>query len=368
MKRVVHIVESLDRGSIEAWLLRLAAHARTRGTPLDWTFYCAFGPGPKDEAARALGIRLVHTPVSIANKRAFAKALRAELKAGGYDVLHAHHDLISGLYLAASLGPPMKRIVHVHNADEEVLTDHPLKKAILRPVLRRTCLALADIVAANSNHSLDTFLAGRARRPGRDVVHYLGIDTAPFEAAKGDRKALGLPEGVPILLFAGRMTPEKNPVFAVEVLAALRRKRPDVVGVFVGAGGLEDAVRAKAAELGQDILMLGWRDDVPDIMAASDIFILPHPEHPVEAFGIALVEAQLAGLRLLVSRGILDDPLLPTAVVRRLPLADPPEVWAQAALDMLDGPAPSRAEALAAHRASPMDMDRALDDMLRLHA
>lgn len=373
--RVLHIIESLDRGSVENWLLRMAAHARRRGVAIDWTFYCSLGvPGSKDGLARELGLRVVHTPVPIGHKLAFAQALRSEIARGHYDVLHAHHDLISGFYLTAALGLPLRRrIVHVHNADEQVLTGNPVKKAVLRPVLRRLCFALADKIAANSNHSLATFLAGRTRRAGRDVVHHLGIDSQRFEAATGDRRALrlalGLPDNALILLFAGRMTPEKNPVFAVDVLAELRCRLPQTVGVFVGAGSLEDAVRRRAGELGQAgaIRLLGWRDDVAEIMSAGDWFILPHPERPVEGFGIAVVEAQLAGLRLLLSRGVLDDPLLPGAVFRRLPLADPPQAWAEAALDMLAGPAPSRAQAQAEFKSSPMEMDRALELLVQLH-
>jgi glycosyltransferase involved in cell wall biosynthesis len=373
--RVLHIVENMDRGAVELWLLRMAAHARQRGIAIDWTFYCALGaPGSKDDLARGLGIPVVHTPVPIGRKAAFARALRTELKRGGYDVVHSHHDLVSGFYLAAAIGLPLRRrIVHVHNAGEGVLTNRRVKKAILRPTLRCVCLALANKIAANSNHSLDTFLAGRARRSGRDVIHYLGIDPRLFETAKGDRKglrlSLGLPENALILLFAGRMTPEKNPLFAVNVLAELRCRLPNVAGVFVGAGSLEDAVRRRASELGQTeaVRLLGWRDDLPEIMSASDWFILPCPEHPGEGFGIAVVEAQLAGLRMLLSRGILDDPLLPTAVFRRLPFADPPPVWAEAAVEMLKGPAPSRAEVLAAHRRSPMNMDHALAHLLELY-
>ena len=128
-------------------------------------------------------------------------------------------------------------------------------------------------------------------------------------------------------------------------------------------------MRARASELGQEeaVRYLGWRDDIPQIMAACDWFILPHPEEPPEGFGIAVVEAQLAGLRLLLSLGIKDDPLLPTACERRLSLSDSPEVWAQAALDLWDTPAPSREAALEAFHASPMDMDFALGDMMRLY-
>ena len=88
----------------------------------------------------------------------------------------------------------------------------------------------------------------------------------------------------------------------------------------------------------------------------------------MEGFGVAIVEAQLAGLPMLLSRGILDDPLLPTASFRRLALSDGPMLWATAAMELLRDPVPSRAAALAALRASPMDMDQALAGLLRLHA
>jgi glycosyltransferase involved in cell wall biosynthesis len=373
--RVLHIVENLNQGSVESWLVRMLRSARERGKDVDWTFYCAVGQcGAKDEEARALGARVLHSPVPIGRKWAFVRALRAELRRGRYDVLHCHHDLVSAVYLVSAVGLPIsKRIVHVHNADEDVLTPSVLKQRVMRPLLRRTCLVMSDCIVGNSNHTLDTFIAGRDRRTGTDLVHYLGVDSTRFEMAVGDRlkfrRDLGLADNSRILLFAGRMVPEKNPVFAVDVLAEMRRLDPATVGIFVGTGSLEDAARRRCAELGLDnaVRFFGWRDDVAEIMCCSDWFILPHPEHPIEGFGLAVVEAQLAGLRMLLSSGILDDPLLPTASFRWLPLSDGPNAWARAAMDLLHHPAPSRAAAVAALRESPMDMDRALEGLLQLH-
>jgi glycosyltransferase involved in cell wall biosynthesis len=165
------------------------------------------------------------------------------------------------------------------------------------------------------------------------------------------------------------MTPEKNPVFAVDVLAALRRRMPKAVAVFAGAGSLEPEVRGRAAELGQTdaIRMIGWRDDVAEVMSACDWFILPHPHHPAEGFGVAVVEAQLTGLRLLLSLGVSDAPILPGAAWRRLSLDDGAEAWAEAAVQLWNQPPPSREAALTALAASPMDLDRALGDMMALH-
>lgn len=373
--KVIHVVESLDRRAVENWLVRMLSYARASGRPVDWTFYCVLdAPGCLDETVASMGARIIRSPVPLSRPLAFAGALRAHLRSGRYMVLHAHHDLICGLYLAAAAGLPIwRRIVHVHNADENVLTPSAFKQALYRPLLRKSCLMAADRIVGVSNHALDTMLAGRARRPGRDVVHYLGVDPAPFQKAVGNRAklrlALGLPVDALILLFGGRITPEKNPVFAVDVLAALVQREPRAVAVFAGAGSLQSAVEARAAELGvaDRLRMIGWRADLPEVMSASDWFILPRQESPREGFGLAVVEAQLAGLRMLLSRGVQDDPLLPTAIFRRLGLNEPTDDWARAAVNMLAQAAPSRVAALAALAASPMDMDSALDGLLALY-
>ena len=373
--KVLHIVENLERGAVENWLVRMLGHARKREIEVDWTFYCILEqPGAMDEKVRALGARVIHSPAPIVRKAKFVRALRMELLHGEYDVLHCHHDIVSAVYLLAASGMRIRRrIVHVHNADEAVLTPSRFKQRLYREPMRRVCLAMADLIVGISDHTLSTFLAGRSRREGRDLVLYYGVDPTPFETAKGDRlkfrQELGLAENSRILLFAGRMVPEKNPLFAVDVLADMHRMDPAVVGIFVGSGSLDEAVRQRAAELGLGAAFrhLGWRDDVPEIMCCCDWFILPRPEHPMEGLGLAVVEAQLAGLSLLLSQGIADDPLLPTANSHRLGLSLGPKAWAKAAIEISRRPPPSRAAAVAALRKSPFAMDSALTELISLY-
>jgi hypothetical protein len=98
----------------------MLGHARKRDTEIDWTFYCILKQaGAMDAKARALDGGVIHSPVPLVRKREFFRALRSELRCGNYDVLHCHHDILSGIYLLASVGIPLRRrIVHVHNADE----------------------------------------------------------------------------------------------------------------------------------------------------------------------------------------------------------------------------------------------------------
>ena len=372
---VLHVVGDLSRGAVENWLVRMLAYARKRDAGVSWTFYCAFGEsGDLGKTAQALGARVVCSPVPIARKIDFIRALRAELRRGRYDVLHCHHDLVSAVYLLASLGLPVrKRIVHAHNADEAVLTPSALKRRLYREPMRRVCLAMADHIVGISNHTLDTLLAGHSRRGGLDMVHYYGVDAALFTSEEPDRVAfrqgLGFPPDARVLLFAGRVVPEKNPLFAVDVLSELRRLDSRFVALFAGAGSLTEAVHVRAQKLGVEpwIRLIGWRNDLAYVMGCADLFILPRPEQPMEGFGLAVVEAQLAGLRLLLSRGIPNDPILPTASYRRLPLAVGAGAWARAGVELLTTPTQSHAAVLAAFEKSAMQMDRALEELVLLH-
>lgn len=373
--RVIHVVENLDQGAVETWLVRMLRVAHLRGEQINWTFYCALGkPGRQEDVARSYGATIVYSPVPIGQKCAFIKALRSELRRGKYDVLHCHHDLISGLYLIASLGLPIRRrLVHAHNADESVLSPSWMKKALFRPILRQVGLTMADRIIGISNHTLDTYLHGRRRRPDRDRVHYYGIDAEPFLRHDSDRtelrRELDLPESSLIFLFAGRIVPEKNPLFAVDVFAELKKREPRASAVFAGIGSLEHAVvdRANQLGVGDSIRMLGFRSDVPRIMNGSDWFILPRPEYPKEGFGIAVVEAQLSGLRLLLSQGIADDPLLPFGCYERLPLAAGANAWADAANRLLARtPCPPQ-DAAAALARSPFDLQSAFDNLVSLY-
>jgi glycosyltransferase involved in cell wall biosynthesis len=373
--KVIHIVENLNRGAVENWLVRMFRHARTTGVDLDWTFYCVEQKaGLLDQEVRVSGASVIHSPAPLHRKLTFSLSLRRELAKGGYDVLHCHHDLVSSVYLMAAAGLPIKRrIVHVHNADESVPTPNLGKQFLYREPMRRVCLALADRIVGISSHTLDTMLGGRGRRESKDIVVYYGVDAKPFSTAFADRAAfrdkLGFSESARIVLFLGRLVPEKNPLFVLDVLAGMRRIDPTIVGVFAGTGSLEGAVaeRAKSLGINNAIRLLGWRRDVANIMASCDLFILPRPEQPKEGFGLAVVEAQLAGLRLLLSRGVPDDPLLSTAVYRRISLSAGAEAWARGGIELLREPAPPREAALGALANSPFDMEFALQQLRDLH-
>jgi glycosyltransferase involved in cell wall biosynthesis len=378
--RVVHIVESLDVGAVESWLLRMLKAGQSSGEVLDWTFYSVLSrPGRFDEAARALGAKVINSPVELYDKVRFVRHLRRALQKGRYDVLHCHHDLVSAVYLVAALGLKIRRrIVHVHNADLHVPTGSTRKAALLREPMRSICLQLADRIVGISDYTLSNFLRGQAPSFPRDVVLYYGIDTVPFRLASPDAKAvrrsLDLPELARVLLFVGRMVSYKNPLFVLELLDEIAEDEPDTYAVFVGAGPLEQQLRARASALGLEerVRVLGWRDDTAALMRTADLFVFPRAEEVAddlgkEGLGLVVVEAQAAGLSALLSRGIPEDAIVIPELCETLSLSQGSKAWASSARSILARPRPDAAAALTAIEKSRFSLDAGFRHLVALH-
>ena len=375
--RLLQIVENLDTGAVENWLCRMFAASRANGNDnFHWTFYCTLGkPGRLDNQIRALGGEILYSPVELGNKRAFFGHLRSIMQQGNYDVLHCHHDFVSAVYLWAAFGLPIrKRIVHVHNTDEGLLTPSRVKQFLLKEPMRQMCLRLADNVVGISKEALTRFTRNSSSQTNRDRVVYYGIDTSRFHklicTRERFRASLGFLPDAKLLLFVGRMVPLKNPMFVVEVLAEVAKTDPTAVAVFAGAGDFESHVKNLAREkgIGHKVKILGWRDDTTTLMRLSDVLVFPRLEEPKEGLGLVLVEAQAAGLPIVASPSITEDVQVIPELFEIVPLAAGPRAWADAVTRFLSGIDISRDNCLARIESSDFSTDQALDSLLALYS
>lgn len=372
--RVLQIVENLNNQAVEFWLFKVLCLARERHPYLEWTFFCVLGrPGKMDEAVRQMDAKVIHSPHDIGEKIAFMRALRQVMRRDRYDVLHSHHDIMSALPLLASVGLSFRRrIVHVHNTSISLPTPNTLKAALVRWPFRQICLR-ADQIVGVSQPALDAMLAGHKRHPCRDRVIHCGIDTSRFRRdearANGLRQDFGFLPNAKILLFVGRMIAYKNPNFVIEVLSRLHQKDVNYAAVFAGTGPLEDEVRELAGQKGlqERVRVLGWRQDVPDLMQACDLLIWPGIEEPKEGLGLAIVEAQAAGLPVLMSRNVPEEAVVVPELVETLPLPKGPQAWAEVVVAMLLRSHPARHESLARVEASSFSIEQSADNIAALY-
>ena len=91
------------------------------------------------------------------------------------------------------------------------------------------------------------------------------------------RAAFGWPADAPVVLFAGRLMPQKGVDDLVDALDLLQHIRPQLKTLIVGGGPLKSELEetAHAFRLDDTVRFLGHRDDVPRLLAAADLLVLP---------------------------------------------------------------------------------------------
>lgn len=371
--RLLHVVESFDGQAVESWILNVVRCAKQIDRTVHWTFFCIqTAAGVLDDQVREMDATVIHTRHPIGSKLRFIASLRKTMAEGAYDVLHCHHDLMSAPALLASAGLPFRRrIVHIHNTALSIPTSNPVKIALMREPMRHVCLHAADGIVGVSREALDAMLAGRSSRPGRDQVVHCGIDTNRFTGASCDRlrRDLGVPVEAKVLLFVGRMTTYKNPLFVIEILEQLGSQNGDFYAVFAGKGPLEEEARncARARGLGTRVRVLGWRTDVPELMQSADVLVWPGVEEPKEGLGLGVVEAQAAGLRVVMSRNVPEEAVVLPELVRTLSLSSGAARWAEEITSLINNEMPARETALAAVKASSFAIEQSTKNVLDLY-
>lgn len=141
------------------------------------------------------------------------------------------------------------------------------------------------------------------------------------------RHALGLENNF-VVGNVARFITQKNHSFLIPVFAELKKRRPDAKLMLVGEGPLQVNVKKQVEELGlqDDVLFMGIRPDVQDLMQAMDVFVLPSI---FEGLGIVNIEAQAAGLPCFASDRVVPPEVKLTELMHFIPLEESPAQWAE---------------------------------------
>ena len=130
-----------------------------------------------------------------------------------------------------------------------------------------------------------------------------------------------------VILTAGRMAPQKNPFFAIDVINQIVRQNPQIVYWWVGDGPLKEEIQTYIGKLGcrNSIKLLGSKTNIEDYYMAADLLFLPSL---FEGLGLVAVEAQATGLPCLISSTIPKD-VDYTDIVSRIDLSADTDVWVE---------------------------------------
>jgi glycosyltransferase involved in cell wall biosynthesis len=236
--------------------------------------------------------------------------LWSEIRSGRYDAvwLHGYNHAASIVAWAAAKtkGLPVLMRSETHLG---------LRRSPLRQRVRDRILSVAY-------RSVDAFLAiGSANRAYYRAVGVSNdrifdvpytVDNDRFIAGAGAaaqrreiiRAAYGLRPGTTVILYASKFTPRKHPQTLIRAVADLQRKGLALSLLMVGSGELDDTLRTLVADLGvRDVVFAGFvnQSRLPDVYAASDIFVLPSQDEP---WGLIVNEVMCAGLPVIVTEEV----------------------------------------------------------------
>jgi glycosyltransferase involved in cell wall biosynthesis len=301
------LVLGTSSGGTARHVKMLAAGCAARGLPVE-----VFGPAQTDDdfafgaettLVRFTAMEIAERPRPLRDLRAIIR-LRSLLQAWRPDVVHAH-GLRAGALAAIATGlirptvydPKPALIVTVHNA--------PPTGGVLGAIYR----VLELIVARNADSVLcvsadieDRMRAAGARRVGHAVVPAVHVPL-PGEVSAETRARIraefGAGSGQAIVLAVGRLAAQKGFGLLLDAAARWGDLQPEPLLVIVGAGPLAAELRSRAASLGLTVRFTGQRADVPGLLAAADVFVLPSVW---EGQALILQQALRAGVPIVATR------------------------------------------------------------------
>ncbi|HYS78173.1 MAG TPA: glycosyltransferase family 4 protein [Candidatus Dormibacteraeota bacterium] len=321
--RVCHVITLLEPGGAQDNTLYTVSHLDARFLP---SLVCGPG-GVLDGEARRLGVPLRFLPSLARPIRPHLDALALLRLARLFreerpDIVHTHSSKagILGRLAAGLAGVP--RVVHtIHGFGFHDSQPWPVRRAFI--ALERLAARVTTRFIAVSRSNLEAGVALGLFTRDRVSLIRSGVRLADFERAAGIggtrgagpsfRDEIGVPRDAPLVGMVACLKPQKSPLTFVEVAARVVRDLPGAVFVLAGDGELRADVERRATVLGlrESFRLLGWRRDVPRLMAALDVMLhtslwegLPRVLPEAIACGVPIVATGVDGTADILRDGV----------------------------------------------------------------
>ena len=295
--RVLHVISGMGSGGAESMIMNW--YRNIDKTKIQFDFLIRSKENLYEKEIEALGGKVYY--VSEFPQKYLSNFIQTwkffKSHQGEYNIIHVHGNalLYTNIFLIAKHFGVKNRIMHSHSTSTKSKLFLPLH-LINKSRIKR----LANFYLACSDD------AGKWCFNNRYDVIENGVNLEMLcydeESRIQIRKELGIDKEL-ALCHVGRFLPVKNHKFIFEMFEDLNKEYPDVHLILVGTGPLQqkyiDYVSDKPYF--KNVHFLGVRQDVPKILFASDVFILPSV---YEGVSIALIEAQASGLFCVASDNI----------------------------------------------------------------
>lgn len=322
MQKVLQVSAGLGQGGAESMIMEIYEKIDKSRVQFDFLVYDDT-PTHYTERVKELGGRVI---VLDREKKWDIFGYKRKLKKiisqyGPYIAIHAHTDSHSAFPLLVAKTCGIKvRVCHSHTTKQREKTS--AIRRCYRMVMRNIILNKATVLAACGAEA-GYALYGKKVFTSNGVVIHNPVDIEAFLEKNSRRHT---ENGTITIGCVGSFREAKNHFFLVKLAALLKQKKISFKMQLVGTGELENDVKRQvnALNLQNEILFLGLRHDIPDLMASFDVLIMPSL---YEGFPVTLVESQAGGIPALISDRITPEVDLGLGLIKRLSLDDSMEKW-----------------------------------------
>jgi len=282
--RVAHLIESSGPGGAERIVADLATAFQAADTQ-NVVFLPRDGEDWLQQQLAGSGVAIEYFKIDRPVSPQCARALTDAFRKHRIDVAHSHEFSMAvyGGWAAWRAGIP--HVITMHGG-------RYYASRLRRRLALRAAVALSAATVAVSSPLAqaisDDLRVKRSRiQMVPNGVRYVAVERVTL------RDELGLRADDRLIVAVGNLYPVKGHQHLVDALALVASKYPRLHVAIAGRGGIEDALRSRAADfhLTDRVHLLGLRSDIPAILAAADIFALPSLS---EGLPMALIEAMFA--------------------------------------------------------------------------
>lgn len=322
--RVLQVVTHMNRGGLETMLMNYYRNIDRNKIQFDFLTHRPENEKKDyDDEIRSLGGKIYHMPVLNPFSPGYKKSLDRFFKEHKeYKIVHSHLDCLSAYPLKAAKknGVPV-RIAHSHNTSQEKNLKYLIKDYSKKQIPK---------------YATHLFACGKEAGQWMFGKHKFqimnnAIDAKKFiyneEIRKQKRKELGVEDKF-LIGHVGRFNLQKNHEFLIDIFYEISKREPKSVLLLVGNGELEQTIKNKVQtlKLEEKVIFYGISEQIYEILQAVDAFVFPSL---FEGLGIALVEAQAAGIESFASLDVIPQEAKVTELCHFISLDKSPKQWAE---------------------------------------
>ena len=298
-------------------------HSRVR---MDFAVY-KDRDNPYEEEIRAAGSNVFILP-PLKSVLSHYNACRKILNEGKYDIVHDNSLLVTYPMMKVAGKHSAVRILHSHNSK---LGDSAKKE-------KRNARFLPHLLKQTDKYAACSDLAAKALFGDASYEFIPNVIDAENYCFNTDTRAeirrVMKATDKKIIATVGRVSAQKNPFFALDVFDIVAERDPEAEYWWIGSGALDKTVSDYVATMkhGDQVRLLGSRNDMRDLYQAIDLFFLPSL---FEGLPITGVEAQAMGLPCVISDTVTKE-VVYTDLVRFVSLQESKEKWAGIICELLN--------------------------------